>query len=129
MVVPATVLLDGFEPECIVIPAEFDKLGIDPCLDLNRLGLGPAREQKSVPDPGCPVVRGLAETSEPDRDLPFWAWQYPGSVNPVVGVLVVDHRLFPQFADQGNLLLLPCGYRKSYPGWHSCRDGLLSSPG
>ena len=23
----------------------------------------------------------------------------------------------------------PCGYRKSYPGWHSCRVGLLSSPG
>ena len=22
-----------------------------------------------------------------------------------------------------------CGYRKSYPGWRGCRDGLLSSPG
>jgi hypothetical protein len=22
-----------------------------------------------------------------------------------------------------------CGYRKSHPGWRSCRDGLLSSPG
>src|SRR5215469_421049 len=106
-VVPATVLLDGFEPECIAIPSELDKLGFDPRLDLNRLGLSPAREQKSVRDPGRPVVRSLAETSQPDRDHPFRAWQSPGSVDPVVGVLVVDHRLFPQLADQGDLLLLP----------------------
>jgi hypothetical protein len=32
--------------------------------------------KKSVRDPGCPVERGLAETSQPDRDLPFRAWQY-----------------------------------------------------
>src|SRR5947207_14548694 len=50
---------------------------------------------------------GLAETSQPDRDLPFRARQYPGSVDPVVGVLMVDHRLLPQLTDQGNLLLLP----------------------
>ena len=52
-------------------------------------------------------VGGLAEASQPDRDLPFRARQYPGSVDPVVGVLMLDHRLFPQLADQGNLLLLP----------------------
>src|ERR1700726_2359017 len=107
LVVPATVLLDRFEAECIGVPSEFDEPGFDPRLDLDRFGLRPAREQESVPDPGCPVVRGLAEPSQPDRDLPFRARQYPGSVDPVVGVLMVDHRLFPQLADQGNLLLLP----------------------
>src|SRR5712672_3861008 len=96
LVVPATVLLDRLEAEFIVSPSELDKLGLDPRLDLHRLGLSPAREQESVPDPGCPVVCGLAETSQPDRDLPFRARQYPGSVDPVVGVLMLDHRLFPQ---------------------------------
>jgi hypothetical protein len=100
-------LLDRLEAECIGIPSEADKLGLDPRLDLHRLDLSPAREQESVPDPGRPVERGLAETSQPDRDLPFRARQYPGSVDPVVGVCMVDHRLFPQLADQGNLLLLP----------------------
>src|SRR3981081_1815232 len=107
LVVPATVLLDGLEAECIGIPSELEQLSRDPRLDLDRFGLSPAREQESVPDPGRPVERGLAETSQPDRDLPFRARQYPGSVDPVVGVLMVDHRLFPQLADQGNLLLLP----------------------
>src|SRR5207245_6512583 len=99
LVVPATVLLDGLEAECIGIPSEIDKLGRDPRLDLNRLGLGPTREQESVPDPGRPVVRGLAETSQPDRDLPFRARQYPGSGDPVVGVIMVDHRMLPQLAN------------------------------
>src|ERR1700687_1287125 len=107
LVVPASVLLDGLEAECIGIPSELEQLSRDPRLDLDRFGLSPAREQESVPDPGRPVERGLAETSQPDRDLPFRARQYPGSVDPVVGVLMVDHRLFPQLTDQGNLLLLP----------------------
>ena len=46
-----------------------------------------------------PVERGLAETSQPDRDLPFRARQYPGSVDPVIGVFMVDHRLLPQLTD------------------------------
>src|SRR6202040_1188474 len=107
LVVPATILLDGLEAECIGIPSELEQLGFDPRLDLDRFDLSPTREQKSVSDPGRPVVRGLAETSQPDRDLPFRARQYPGSVDPVVGVLMVDHRLLPQLTDQGNLLLLP----------------------
>src|SRR6266853_3889648 len=107
LVVPATVLLNGLEAECINISAELAQLGLYPRLDLNRLGLGPAREQKSVPDPGRPVVCRLAETSQPDRDLPFRARQYPCSVDPVCGVLMVDHRLLPQLTDQRNLLLLP----------------------
>src|SRR5712672_4636380 len=65
LVVPATVLLDGLEAECIGIPSEFEQLSRDPRLDLHRLGLSPAREQETVPDPGRTVVRGLAETSQP----------------------------------------------------------------
>src|SRR6516164_7671481 len=76
-------------------------------LDLDRLGLSPARKKESVPDPGRPVERGLAETSQPDRDLPFRARQYSGSVDPVVGVFMVDHRLLPQLTEQGDLMLLP----------------------
>src|SRR6267378_2343739 len=49
LVVPATVLLDRLEAEFIVSPSELDKLGLDPRLDLRRLGLSPAREQESVP--------------------------------------------------------------------------------
>src|SRR5436190_20667729 len=71
LVVPATVLLDRLEAERIAVPSKLEQLGLDSRLDLNRLGLGSAREQESVPDPGRPVVRGLAETSQPDRDLPF----------------------------------------------------------
>src|SRR5580704_6108006 len=107
LVVPATVLLDGLEAECIGFPSELEQLSHDPRLDLDRLGLSPARKKESVPDPGRPVERGLAETSQPDRDLPFRARQYPGSVDPVVGVFMVEHGLFPQLTDQGNLLLLP----------------------
>src|SRR5207237_3264501 len=99
LVVPATVLLDRLEAECIGVPSKLDQLSRDPRLDLHRLGLRPAREQESVPDPGRPVVRGLAETSQPDRDLPLRARQYPGSVDPVVGVFMVDHRLLPQLTD------------------------------
>jgi len=106
LVVPATILLDGLEAECTRIPSELNELSFDPRLDLDRFGLSPAREQEAVPDPGRPVERGLAETSQPDRDLPFRARQDPGSVDPVVGILMVDHRLFPQLADQGDLLLL-----------------------
>src|SRR5437762_14072357 len=62
LVVPATVLLDGLEAERIGIPSEFEQLSRDLRLDLHRLGLSPAREQESVPDPGRTVVRGLAET-------------------------------------------------------------------
>src|SRR6267154_4442497 len=85
LVVPATVLLDGLEAECIGIPSEIEQLSRDPRLDLDRFSLSPTREQESVPDPGRPVVCDLAETSQPDRDLPFRARQYPGSVDPVVG--------------------------------------------
>src|SRR5205085_11195294 len=48
-----------------------------------------------------------ARTAQPNRDLPFWPRQDPGPVDPVVGVLVIDHGLFPQLADQSDLLLLP----------------------
>src|SRR6266403_5147280 len=95
------------QPFRIGIPSELTQFSRDPRLDLDRFGLRPARKQESVPDSGRPVVRGLAESSQPDRDLPFRARQYSGSVEPVVGVLMVDHRLFPQLADQGDLLLLP----------------------
>src|SRR5262249_51805094 len=107
LVVPATVLLDGLEAEYFRIPSELAQLSHDPRLDLDRFGLSPARKQESVSDPGRPVERRLAETSQPDRDPPFRARQYPGSVDPMVGVLVVDHRLLPQPTDQGDLLLLP----------------------
>src|SRR5437899_2977539 len=93
LVVPATVLLDRLEAEGIGIPSELEQLSHDPRLDLDRLGLSPARKKESVPDPGRPVERGLAETSQPDRDPPFRARQDPGSVDPVVGVFMVDHRL------------------------------------
>src|SRR5215831_2751791 len=107
LVIPATILLDGLEAECIGIPSELEQFSRDSRLNLDRFGLSPAREQEAVPDPGRPVERGLAETSQPDRDPPFRARQYPGSVDLVVGVAMVDHRLFPQLADQGYLLLLP----------------------
>ena len=42
LVVSATVLLDGLKAERILVPSELDKLGFDPCLDLDCLGLGPA---------------------------------------------------------------------------------------
>src|SRR5437773_249990 len=103
-------------PECIGIPSELEQLSRDPRLDLDRLGLSPARKKESVPDPGRPVERGLAKTSQPDRDLPFRARQYPGSVDPVVGIFMVDHRLLPQLADQGNLLLLPLAAAAKMPG-------------
>ena len=86
---------------------EVAQFGDDLRLDLDRLALRPARKQKAVPDPGRPVVSGLAETAKPDRDLPFRPRQDPGSVDPVVGVLMIDHGLFPQLTNQGNLLLLP----------------------
>jgi hypothetical protein len=57
-------LLDGLEAECIGIPSEFEQLGFDPSLDLDGLGLSPARKQESIPDPGRPVVRCLAETTQ-----------------------------------------------------------------
>src|ERR1700736_2196051 len=63
LVVPATVLLDGLEAECIGIPSELEQLSHNPRLDLDRLGLSPARKKESVPDPSRPVERGLAETS------------------------------------------------------------------
>jgi hypothetical protein len=62
---------------------------------MNRLGLGPAGEHESIADPRRAVVRSLAETAKPDGDLPFRARQYPGPVDPVIGVLVLDDRLFP----------------------------------
>src|ERR1700730_11598871 len=99
LVVPATVLLDRLEAECIGIPSKLEQFSRDPRLDLDRLGLSPARKKESVPDPGRPVERGLAETSQPDRDLAFRARQYPGSVDPVIGVFMVDHRLLPQLTD------------------------------
>src|ERR1700731_5501044 len=44
LVVPATVLLDGLEAECIGIPSELEQLSHNPRLDLDRLGLSPARK-------------------------------------------------------------------------------------
>src|SRR5260221_3415788 len=69
LVVPATVLLDGLEAECISIPAHLPQLSHNPRLDLDRLGLRAARKKESVPDPRRPVERGLPDTSQPDRDL------------------------------------------------------------
>ena len=51
LVVAATVLLDRLEPECIVVSPERGQFGFDFRLDLDRLGLGPPSEQKSVRDP------------------------------------------------------------------------------
>src|SRR5258708_33563102 len=99
LVAPAIVSRAQLEAECIGIPPELAQLGHDPRLDLDRLGLRPAGKQESVPDPGRPVERGLAETSQPDRDLPFRARQDPGSVDPVIGGFMVDHRLLPQLAN------------------------------
>src|SRR3977135_2821346 len=59
LVVPATVLLDGLEAECIGIPSGLEQLSHNPRLDLDRLGLSPARKKESVPDLSCPVERGL----------------------------------------------------------------------
>src|SRR5215216_5007307 len=39
LVIPATILLDRLEAECIAISSEVDKLGFDLRLDLDRLGL------------------------------------------------------------------------------------------
>jgi hypothetical protein len=66
-----------------------DHLAFSPCSEAEDDAIVAAR----------PVERGLAETSQPDRDLPFRARQYPGSVDPVIGVFMVDHRLFPQLTD------------------------------
>src|SRR5205814_2238088 len=44
LVVPATVLLDRLEAERIGIPSKLAQLGHDPRLDLDRLGLRPARK-------------------------------------------------------------------------------------
>src|SRR5262249_34915588 len=103
----AIVSLDRLEAECVGIPSELAQLGHDPRLDLNRLALRAARKQEPVADPGRPVVSSLAETSQPDPDLPFRARQYSGSVDLVVGVFMFDHRLLPQLAEQGDLMLLP----------------------
>jgi len=86
--------------------AQFPQPGLDPRLDLDRLGLSPAGKQEPVPDPRRPVVRGVAETTQPDRDRPFRPRQDPSSVDPVIRVLMVDHGLFPQLADQRDLQLL-----------------------
>src|SRR5215471_15023289 len=107
LVIPATILLDGLEAECIGIPSELEQFSRDSRLNLDRFGLSPARKQESVPDPGRPVERGLAETTQPDRDLPFRARQYSGSVDPVVGGFMLDQRLLPKLAEQGDLMLLP----------------------
>jgi hypothetical protein len=48
--IAATILMDGLEAESIGISSEFGKLGFDLCLDVGRLGLRPARDQKSVSD-------------------------------------------------------------------------------
>src|ERR1700722_2315165 len=116
LVVPAGVLLDGLKAECIGIPSELAQPGRDLRLDLHRFGLSPARKHEAVPDPRRPVVRDLAETAQPDRDAPFRARQYSGSVDPVVRILMVDHRLFPQLTDQSDLLLLPLAAAAKMPG-------------
>jgi len=116
LVVAAAVLLDRLEAEGALIPAERTQFGLDPRLDLNRVVLSAARKQEPVADPGRPVVSGLAETTQPYRDLPFRARQYPGTVDLVVGILVFDHRLFPQLAEQGDLMLLPPAAAAKMPG-------------
>src|SRR5882762_6047253 len=107
-VVDGTPTLDGFDVAVHrgeVRAHRHDRYVAPPCIAPRRDIARPL----VVPATGCPVVCDFAETSQPDRDLPFRARQYPGSVDPVVGVLMVDHRLFPQITDQGNLLLLPLG--------------------
>ena len=49
LVVPATVLLDGLEAECIGIPSDLEQFSHDPRLDLDRFGLSPARNRKPFP--------------------------------------------------------------------------------
>ena len=71
LVVSATVLLNRLETECLNISAELAQLGLDSRLDLDRLTLSPARKKETVPDPGGPVERGRAETTQPNGDLAF----------------------------------------------------------
>ena len=99
LVVPAAILLNRLETESIRISAQLTQPGLDARLDLHRLGLSPAGKQEAVPDPRRPVVRGIAETTQPDRDWPLWPRQDSSPVDPVIGVLMVDHGLFPQLAD------------------------------
>jgi hypothetical protein len=65
-VVAATVLLDGLEAECIDIPPEFAQLGLDPRLDLDRLGLSPARKQEPIP---ILAARSNAASLEPPNQM------------------------------------------------------------
>jgi hypothetical protein len=80
LVVPAAVLLDGLEAERPGFPPEPSQLGLDLRLVLGCLGLRPGPEQETVPDPRRTVVRGLAGTAQPDRNLPLRPWQDAGSV-------------------------------------------------
>jgi hypothetical protein len=49
LVVPAIVLLDQLEAECIGIPSKLEQFSRDPRLDLDRLGLRPPENRKPSP--------------------------------------------------------------------------------
>ena len=66
LVVPATVLLDGLEAECIGIPSELEQLSLDPRLDLDRLGLSPARKRNPSP---IPAARSNAASLKPPSQM------------------------------------------------------------
>src|SRR4051794_13295372 len=74
-----------------MVSAERGQFGLDLGLDLDRLGLGPASELKSVADPGRPVERGLARTAQPYRDLPLRSRQY--TIEPAPAFLRRIHQL------------------------------------
>ena len=68
LVVPAIVLLDRLEAECIGIPSKLEQFSRDPRLDLDRLGLRPARKQEALPDPG---PRSNAASLKPSSLFPL----------------------------------------------------------
>jgi hypothetical protein len=72
LIVRATILSNQLEAECTDVSAQLAQPNVNPRLDLDRLGLSPARKQEAVPDPRRSVVHGLAETTQPDWDRPFF---------------------------------------------------------
>ena len=65
LVVPAAVLLDRLEAECIEIPSELAQFSYDPRLDLDRLGLRPAGKQEPFP----PAARSYAALLKPPNQI------------------------------------------------------------
>ena len=65
LVVPATVLLDELEAECIGIPSELQQLSHDPRLDLDRLGL--SRPEKRNPSPILTARSNAASLKPPSQ--------------------------------------------------------------